>query len=105
MVSRLVCTALLSLFLMTADHKAEYLQTLRSALSTVVYPLQYAVHLPISGGVWLAENLSSRDTLIAENERLKVDRLRLQVRLEKLVELESENRRLRNLLDSSVKTS
>jgi rod shape-determining protein MreC len=89
---------------MTADHKAEYLQTLRSALSTVVYPMQYAVHLPIRSGVWLVENLSSRDALIEQNERLKVDRLRLQVRVEKLAELESENRRLRTLLDSTVKT-
>ena len=99
-----MCTAVLSVFLMTADHKAEYLQTLRSTLATLVYPLQYAVHLPIRGGAWIVENLSSRDELIAQNERLKVDRLRLQVRLEKLVELESENRRLRTLLDSSVKT-
>jgi rod shape-determining protein MreC len=100
-----VCSAVLSAFLMTADHKAEYLQTLRSALSAVVYPLQYAVHLPIRGAAWLAQNLSSRDALIQQNERLKVDRLRLQVGLEKLAELESENRRLRTLLDSSVKTA
>jgi len=104
-VIRLVCAAALSVFLMTADHKAQYLQSLRSALSTLVYPLQYAVHLPIRSVAWAAENLSSRSSLITENERLKVDRLRLQVRLEKLVELESENRRLRTLLDSSVKTS
>lgn len=90
---------------MTADHKADYLRTVRSTLSAVVYPLQYAVHLPIRSGAWLAESLSSRESLIAQNERLKVERLRLQVRLEKFIELESENRRLRNLLDSSVKTS
>ena len=103
-MSRLVCTALVSVLLMTTDHSAQYLQTVRSALSTLVYPLQYAVHLPIRSAAWVAENMSSRETLIAQNERLKVDRLHLQVRLEKLVELESENRRLRTLLDSSVKT-
>ena len=97
--------AVLSVVLMTADHKADYLRTVRSTLSAVVYPLQYAVHLPIRGGAWLAESLSSRESLLAQNERLKVERLRLQVRLEKFIELESENRRLRNLLDSSVKTS
>jgi rod shape-determining protein MreC len=102
---RLVCTAILSVVLMTADHRAEYLHSVRSVLSTFVYPLQYAVHLPIRGGAWVAENLGSRGLLIAENERLKTDRLYLQVRLEKLVELEAENRRLRTLLDSSVKAS
>jgi rod shape-determining protein MreC len=89
---------------MTADHKAEHLESVRAALSTLVYPLQYAVHLPIRGGAWVAENISARSDLIAENERLKVDRLRLRARLEKLAELEAENRRLRTLLDSSVKT-
>ncbi len=93
-----------SVLLMTADHKANHLQSLRSALSTVVYPVQYAVHLPIRAGAWVAENLSSRHDLISENERLKVDRLRLKARLEKMAELEAENRRLRTLLDSSVKT-
>lgn len=101
---RLACAALASVVLMTADHKAAHLETVRAALSTLVYPLQYAVHLPIRGGAWLAENLGSRKELIAENERLKVDRLRLRARLEKMAELEAENRRLRTLLHSSVKT-
>ncbi len=100
---RLVAAALVSVLLMTADHKASHLEAVRAALSTVVYPLQYAVHLPIRVGAWVAENLSSRNDLIAENERLKIERLRLQARLEKLVALEAENRRLRTLLDSSVK--
>ena len=75
---RLVCVALASIVLMTADHRASHLKSVRAALSTLVYPLQYAVHLPIRGGAWVADNLSSRSDLIAENERLKIDRLRLQ---------------------------
>lgn len=102
---RVVLATLLSVVLMTADHKAAHLESVRAALSTVVYPLQYAVHVPIRAGAWIAQNLSSRRDLVAENERLKVERLRLQVRLEKLVTLEAENRRLRTLLDSSVKTA
>ena len=89
---------------MTADHRASHLESVRAALSTLVYPLQYAVHLPIRGGAWIADNLGSRTELISENERLKLDRLRLQARLEKLAELEAENRRLRTLLHSTVKT-
>jgi len=101
---RLVLAVIGSVLLMTADHKANHLQSLRAALSTVVYPVQYAVHLPIRAGAWVAENLSARHDLITENERLKIDRLRLKARLEKMAELEAENRRLRTLLDSSVKT-
>ena len=101
---RLVVVAGVSIVLMVADHRAVHLTSLRAALTTLVYPLQYAVHLPIRAGAWVAGNLESRSDLIAQNERLKVDRLRLQARLEKLAELEAENRRLRTLLDSSVKT-
>ena len=75
---------------MTVDHRAGHLESLRAALSTLVYPVQYAVHLPIRAGAWVAENLSARSDLIAENERLKVDRLRLRARLEKLAELEAD---------------
>jgi rod shape-determining protein MreC len=101
---RLVLVVVASVLLMTADHKAKHLEALRATLATLVYPVQYAVHVPIRVGAWVAENLSSRHDLIAENARLKVDHLRLKARLEKLAELEAENRRLRTLLDSSVKT-
>jgi rod shape-determining protein MreC len=101
---RLVLVVVASVLLMTADHKAKHLEAVRASLATVVYPVQYAVHLPIRAGAWVAENLSSRHDLISENSRLKVDQLRLKARLEKLAELEAENRRLRTLLDSSVKT-
>lgn len=101
---RMVLVSMLSVVLMTADHRAAHLESVRAALSTLVYPLQYAVHLPIRAGAWVAENLSSRTDLIAENDRLKIERLRLEARLEKLAELEAENRRLRTLLNSTVKT-
>lgn len=99
-----MCVAVVSIVLMTADHRAAHLKSVRAALSTLVYPLQYAVHLPIRAGAWVVDSLSSRTDLLAENERLKMDRLRLQARLEKLAELEAENRRLRTLLHSTVKT-
>ncbi len=101
---RLVLATIASVVLMTADHKAGHLESARAALSTLVYPLQYAVHLPIRASGWIAENLSARGDLLSENSRLRLERLRLQARLEKLAELEAENRRLRALLDSSVKT-
>jgi len=88
---------------MTVDHRAQHLETLRSVLATLVYPLQIAVDLPIEAGNWMAEVLASRGALIDENRRLREKQFRLQSRLEKFAELEAENRRLRRLLDSSAK--
>ena len=88
---------------MTVDHRAHHLEALRSVLSTLVYPLQVAVDLPIQAGNWLAEYLSSRHRLIAENARLKEEQFLLTTKLERFADLEAENRRLRNLLDSSEK--
>ena len=100
---RLVAVVGLSLVLMTVDHRAHGLQSVRAVIATVLYPLQYAVHLPIEAGTWIAESLASRRSLLSENARLREERLRIRARLEKFAELESENRRLRDLLHSSAK--
>lgn len=88
---------------MTMDHRAHQLKVVRDALSTVVYPLQVVVNLPIQWGHWISENLAARSTLVDENERLRRELLVAGSRLEKFTELESENRRLRRLLDSAEK--
>ena len=90
---------------MSVDHRANHLESARGLLSTVLYPLQLAIHLPIRSGEWLSEQLSTRRTILAENTRLREERLRTRTRLEKLNALEAENRRLRNLLGSSEKVS
>jgi rod shape-determining protein MreC len=86
---------------MALDHRWSHLETIRSALSTVVYPLQYAVDLPASIGNWSAESLNSRTALVQENEGLKRQNLMLRARLQKFEALQSENARLRDLLQSS----
>ena len=92
-----------SIVLMSVDHRASHLESARGLLSTVLYPLQLAIHLPIRTGEWLSEQLSGRRTILAENTRLREERLRIHARLEKFDALEAENRRLRNLLGSSEK--
>ena len=94
---------LLSVVLMTVDHRAQHLEALRSVLATLIYPLQYAVDLPIQAGNWMAENLTARQNLIDDSHRLRNKQLLLESKLEKFAELEAENRRLRHLLDSSAK--
>ena len=102
-LARVAVAALLSVVLMTADHRGHHVDAVRSLLATLVYPLQYAVDLPIRGGKWVADNLSSRQTLMTENERLRRENFSAQSRLERYAELEAENRRLRELLDSAAR--
>lgn len=92
-----------SIVLMSIDHRASHLESARSLLSTVLYPLQLAIHVPIRTGEWLAEQLSLRSTILAENARLREEQFVAHTRLEKLEALEAENRRLRSLLDSARK--
>ena len=90
-----------SIVLMSVDHRGSHLEATRSLLSTVLYPLQLAIHLPIRSGEWLSEQFSTRRTILAENAKLREERFRLRTRIEKLDALEAENRRLRSLLGSS----
>ena len=88
---------------MTVDHRGQHLEALRGLLSTIVYPLQYAVDMPIRAGTWLSRNITSRYALVQENDRLREQQLTAQSKLERFGQLEAENRRLRNLLDSAAK--
>lgn len=86
---------------MTVDHRLHYLEAVRSALSTALLPLQYAVDLPVSAGHWLGSSLEARSSLLEENRRLRESQLLLESRLQTLTALENENQRLRQLLQSS----
>jgi len=90
---------------MTLDHRQHHLESLRSGLSVVLYPLQVIVNLPRSAGAWLDESFSSREQLQQENASLHTQNLLLRGRLQKFAALEAENMRLRDLLDSSFKVS
>ena len=99
----MVIVVVVSIVLMSIDHRASHLEPTRSLLSTVLYPLQLAVHVPIRAGEWLAEQFSTHQTILAENARLREEQFRVRARLEKLDALETENQRLRSLLGSSRK--
>ncbi len=91
----------LSLVMMTLDHRQDYLERVRAAVATLLYPIQALIHLPVSAGSWLGENLASREALLEENARLRTQNAILRGQLQKLIALELENMRLRKLLDSS----
>lgn len=92
---------IISVAMMAVDHRQNHLESIRAALSVVVYPLQYLVNLPVSAGSWVGENLSSREALLAENERLKMQQTLFKAQLQKFSAIELENQRLRELLQSS----
>jgi len=92
---------LLSILLMTLDHRQHHLDSVRTALSVMVYPLQLLVDLPRATGQWFRESLATRRELQEENASLRTQHLVLNTQLQKLEALEAENRRLRALLDSS----
>jgi len=98
---RLVACVLAAVALMTVDHRFHHLEDLRTTLSLGVLPLQLLVHAPFRAAHWASEELMTRTSLIEENERLREDRLLIEARLGRLADLEAENRRLRELLDSA----
>lgn len=88
---------------MTVDHRFHHLATVRSALTWLLYPVQYLVDLPFRTSAWLEESLTLRATLQEENERLRARQRLEDIRLQKLATLELENERLRELLHASEK--
>lgn len=97
---RLFLLVITSILLMYLDHQQGHLQTVRQGLSVAVYPIRLVVDLPSRVLLWAGESLSSRGSLIEENQRLQQDQLQAKVLLQRLEALEAENGRLRALLES-----
>jgi rod shape-determining protein MreC len=102
---RLLLFVILSVVLMTVDHRGQQLEAVRNMLALLLYPVPYSVNVPVAAARWAEENLTSRKALVEENTRLRKKQLVLESRLSRLNELEAENRRLRGLLGSSDKVS
>jgi rod shape-determining protein MreC len=98
-----VVAVLLSVTLMAVDHRFKHLEVLRSSLAVVTYPLYLLADLPNTAGNWLGEVFATRHRLEGDNERLHRENLELRAQLQKYQTLEAENRRLRDLLGSSIK--
>lgn len=93
----------LSLVLLNIERRENYLELVRSSISTLTYPLQFLADLPARVTNLLSESFASQDVMLGELEKLKQENVRLQARLQKFDALEMENMRLRSLLGSSYK--
>jgi rod shape-determining protein MreC len=92
----------LSLALMFADQRFNILRPVRIALETITWPVEALAQVPSTFNQ-LIHNLASRGAVLKQNEALRREHLLLNARLQKLVALEAENRRIRSLLQSSRK--
>lgn len=86
---------------MVMDHKYKSLESVRDALSVLVYPIQLSVEFPGSVSDWFSESLATRRKLQEEINSLRTQQLMQKTQMQKLAALEVENIRLRELLDSS----
>ena len=96
----LVC---ISVLVMIVDYRSHYLQHLRSALATVITPLQVVATLPNE----IAERVNiwfiSSEGLREDHEALRSEYVQLKSSLQTLEALERENEALRHLLDAAEK--
>ena len=102
---RSVLFSLLALGLIVLDKRYDQLGKIRRALSIVVYPIELAVAGPFEGWTWLQESVTTRDTLRADNARLKRRLLDARFKLQRYAALEAENQRLRALRASTAGVS
>lgn len=103
MGARFLLLAIGCIALMLLDRREQHLVRVRQALSVVVYPVRVAVDLPFSAWYSVRDTLAARDALIEENRQFRRKRLETEARLLRLESLESENARLRELLDSTAR--
>jgi len=73
----------------------------RTSLGQVLMPLHQLAAAPLNGWRYLAAFLTTQQSLLAENERLKQEALLLSQRVQRLSPLREQNQRLRELLGSA----
>jgi len=98
---RFLLLAGLSIFLLVIDHRNNHLDAARKAIGAAVYPLRIVVDAPVSLWRWIGETTSSRNALRLENSRLNAERMLTQARLQRFAALETENSRLRAMLEAT----
>lgn len=99
---RLGLLVLLSIGLMVADHRFQHLETVRGFLSGAIAPLRYAVNAPAELLGWTSQRVTARGELLERIEALERANLRLRARQQQFETIQSENDRLRALLESSA---
>ena len=95
---RLIFFSILSLLLLFVDARYQYLESARSALSVVVYPLQRLVTAPAM--LWRQADIYfvTHNTLIRDNNQLRLQHSTDAAQLQQFQAMQAENKHLRELL-------
>jgi len=97
---RFTLYALLSVIVMYLDQRAHYLEQVRYVLQAAAYPLELAVNSPPAAWRWVKESLQTRESLEAENTRLRANARDLELRAMRYEALARENGELRGLREA-----
>ncbi|MBU3020644.1 rod shape-determining protein MreC [Aestuariibacter sp. A3R04] len=100
---RLAMALVMSVVLIIADHKFDAFQSSRVYMNSLMSPLQYFANLPSVLLDVSSQRLTSREDLVEENQRLTNQVLLMSERLQRFEVLQSENDKLRKLLQAPVK--
>lgn len=103
--TRILVFVMISIAVMFLDHRFGHLDSIRSALLTVIYPVQYVVNVPVKLVSAVNQYSNTHSSLLKENDQLKQDQLLLNSKLQRFAILQAENNRLRELFESSLKLS
>jgi len=98
LLTRFTFFTVLSVVLLVSDARFSYLQVLRQAIATVVYPLQRLASLPSGLAERVGDFFVTQSQLQRENEQLRRQELLHTAQLQIQKALESENQHLRQLL-------
>lgn len=90
---------------MTLDHRDNHLERLRSGLSLLIYPFQLIVDMPTIPLQWSSTRLTPRAELEDELQKKRTQQLLLKAQLQRMVAVEAENLRLRQLFKASQRIS
>jgi rod shape-determining protein MreC len=94
---RFTLYAVLAVVIMYLDQRARYLEHVRFVLQAAAYPVQLVVNSPPSAWRWIRESFQTRETLRAENERLRQRQRDLELMSMRYEALAHENGELRGL--------
>ncbi len=100
--SRMVFFCALSIVIMAADSKLNYLSQIRQALYGALHPIERIANIPSELFRDAAKYFSVHNELVQENYMLKQQAFEQKVKLQRLNTLQAENEHLRSLLGGDI---
>ncbi|MEK6731598.1 MAG: rod shape-determining protein MreC [Pseudomonadota bacterium] len=102
---RAILFLILAIIFMFADRRNIAFHRIRQVMDYAVFPVQYAVDLPIDMTNTIISDFSTQQQLLKDNASLHAQVLLLQAQLQKQYAIVSENKQLKELLSASDQAS